>query len=121
MAGKPRAAEDRLRATFVRRAIESGADLLAAPLHKHAEADEITWHELAASLNCTEDGLNRVACCRPPRDGSYDDDLRSIASIVTGDRKPLLSLLGSLFPARGSALRVAETTTGYHFDEPETP
>src|SRR5689334_16427499 len=73
------------RAGFVRRAIQTDAPLLAASLNRYALSQSLSWSELAEELGCSEDRLNRLACCRPPRPDRLDEDilLLSQASDVT--------------------------------------
>jgi hypothetical protein len=81
---------------MVRRAIETDAPLLAAALHRLAIAEKLLWEELAVSLDCVEDDLNRLACCKPPRSERYDDDVRAIAAACGIAMDRLLPLLGRL-------------------------
>ena len=98
MADEPRSAEERLRAELVRRAIETEAPLLAVRLHRVALSDGVSWAEFAASLGSTEDGLNRLACCRPPRPESLDGDLAALAEVCGIPKDRLAVLLDDFGP-----------------------
>jgi hypothetical protein len=93
---KGSAAERRLRAAFVRRAAEVGAPLLAPALAHYAAAEGLSWADLAAELGCPQDCLDRVACCRPPREGRFTEDADAIAEHCGVDPGCLLGLLRRL-------------------------
>lgn len=95
MGDEPGSAET-LRAIFVRRAIETEAPLLAPALHRHAHSHGISWADLASSIGCTEDGLNRLACCGPPRRDQLESDLLLLVDASGADRDGLQQLLEQL-------------------------
>jgi hypothetical protein len=84
---------DNLRANFVRRAIETNAPLLAAPLARFAEAQRLTWAELAESLGVSETSLDRLACCKPPRPDRFEEDVEALAEASEIDVAVLTDLL----------------------------
>jgi hypothetical protein len=94
--GDESSSAETLRAIFVRRAIETNAPLLAPALHQHAHLHGLSWTELASSIGCTEDGLNRLACCGPPRQDQPESDLLLLAEASGADRDKLRQLLVDL-------------------------
>ncbi len=64
---------------FVRRAAQTDCPLLAVSLKRYAEAENLTWEELAESLSGSVNGLNHVAACRPPRPDHFVEDVQAIA------------------------------------------
>ncbi|MCW3052304.1 MAG: hypothetical protein JWN14_1474 [Chthonomonadales bacterium] len=99
--------ERRLRAQFVRRALQDDTPLLASALHRYAVAEGQTWTELAQALGCSVDGLNQVALCRPPRPESFVADVEAIAADYV-DADHLLPLLRRLQVFAAFAERAAE-------------
>ena len=89
------AQERRFRAQFVRRAIQTGADLLAPRLHRYAAAEGLTWQQLAHALGIEEDALNQIALCPPPRSERFVADSEEIAGEYA-DIDRLLPLLRRL-------------------------
>jgi predicted transcriptional regulator len=87
MARDENAQQRRMRAAFTRRAIETNAPLLAAAFNRYASFCGWTWQELAETLGISEDSLNRMACCAPPRSERFEEDLKEIAALggVTAD------------------------------------
>ncbi len=75
----PEAFERRLRAQFVRRAIETDAPLLAGGLHRCAQTEQVRWEDLASLLECSVDDLNHIAAHRPPRADRFWEDTQVIA------------------------------------------
>lgn len=82
-------------ASFIRRAIKCRAPLLATVLADYAGARGLTWEQLAEQLGCSEDGLNAVAACRPPRPARWEEDLLEITGDYC-DRERLRSVLKNL-------------------------
>ena len=108
----PTTAQDRrFRERLARRAIETRADLLAVPLHAYARAEGMDWRGLADHLGCSEDALNRIALCRPPRPEHFVGDVEAIAeNLVDFDR--LLNLLRRFQVLNAFAAHAAETNAG---------
>lgn len=80
---------------FLRRAVQARAPLLAVRLRQYAEAEAMSWEELAASLGCSVDALNQVALCRPPRAENFVQDVEAIAGEFVNPAR-LLPLLRQL-------------------------
>jgi|SRR5581483_12358652 len=71
---------------FLRRLIErtnfgDTERLLAPHLHRFCAKTGLTWQGLAFRLGCTEEDLNALALCRPPR---LDHDAADVAEIAEG-------------------------------------
>ena len=112
------AAAQRFRANMVRRAIAQRVPLLALPLSRYAQAEELTWQRLAASIGCSEDDLNRIALCSPPRQSHFVDDVQAIAE-SRADFDRLLPLLRRLqILDAWSAERAAEERAAYQTETP---
>lgn len=111
------AKERRLRTRLVRRAIETDAPLLAAQLHRYAHNERISWAELARRLGAEEDGLNRIACCYPPREEQFLADVEAIAQHAGVETARLLPVLRRLQVTEALADRAAETRAAYLADQ----
>lgn len=111
------AKERRLRALLVRRAIETDAPLLAARLNRYAQSEGISWAELARRLGVEEDGLNRVACCYPPRGEQFLADAEAIAQTGGVETARLLPVLRRLQVTEALADRAAETRAAFTVDQ----
>jgi hypothetical protein len=85
----------RLQERLVHRAREQDGPLLARALQRYAEAEGLSWQELAQSLGCTEEALNQVALCLPPRPEWFVADVEAIAGEYVRV-EPLLALLRRL-------------------------
>lgn len=99
---------------FLRRARKLEAPLLATVLHRYAEAEAMSWDELARSLGCSAEALDQVALCRPPRDECFVQDVEAIAAGYMDSTRLLfllrrLQVLGTLAgaPAPGSSIAEA--------------
>ncbi len=68
-------------------------DFLSAALSRLQDADGIGPGQMAARLGTDEEGLNRLALCRPPRDEHFAEDVAKIAEYCGGKTSALLSLL----------------------------
>lgn len=66
-------------ARLVDRAARRESPLLATALRRYAEAEQISWAQLAAQLGGSEHDLNRASLCYPPRADFFLDDVRAIA------------------------------------------
>jgi hypothetical protein len=115
---KRSAIERRLIEGFVRRAADTQAPLLAAPLRRYAIREGLSWEELARSLGGTTEGLDQVALCHPPRSERFVEDVAAIAAgSVEADRLLLvlrrIQVLGSFtgFPAASMA-RPSDVASG---------
>lgn len=102
----PDAYARRLRDRFIRRAIETTAPLLAPQLQRYADAEGMSWTELAHSLDCSVDALNQIAICRPPRADRFVADTKAIAADYV-DPDLLLPLLRRLQVLEAFAGRTA--------------
>jgi transcriptional regulator with XRE-family HTH domain len=111
------AKERRLRALLVQRAIETDAPLLAARLHRYAQREGISWAELAHRLGTEEEGLNRIACCYPPRTELFVADVEAIAQVGGVETDRLLPILRRLQVTEALAERAAETRGAYVTDQ----
>lgn len=56
--------------------------LLAFVINIDISNKDLTWEELALSLDITEEQLAKVALCRRPRQHTYADDVVQIATYV---------------------------------------
>jgi hypothetical protein len=93
---------------FLRRAVRAEAPLLATSLQRYAEAEAMTWEELARSLGCSPDALDQVALCRPPREENFVADAEAIAGEYLDPARLLpflrqLQVLGTLAGAPAQA------------------
>jgi hypothetical protein len=109
--------ERRLRALLVRRAIETDAPLLAARLNRYAHNERISWAELARRLGAEEYGLNRIACCYPPREEHFLADVEAIAQTGGVETARLLPVLRRIQVTEALADRAAETRGAYTTDQ----
>jgi len=114
MKPRPQSLQRRLAAGLVRQAAERRAPLLATSLWDYARAEGLSWSELAASLGCSEAGLDRIALCRPPREEQFMADAAVIAAgVVAPDRLvPLLRRLQVLGALAGLPRGTAMTGMG---------
>lgn len=94
-----KAHERRLRAQFVQRAIQKGAPLLATALQRYAVEQGRSWEDLAQELQCSEDALNQIALCMPPRPESFQQDAEAIAEEYA-DPERLTALLRKICPQK---------------------
>lgn len=85
----------RLQERFIQRAREQDGPLLARALQRYADAEGLSWADLAERLSCTEEALNRIALCLPPRPERFVADVEAIAEGRVAI-EPLLVLLRRL-------------------------
>jgi hypothetical protein len=90
-----RDARDRARAELVRRAVREDSGLLAARLARRADEAELPWSGLAVLLGCTDEALDRMALCRPPRPDRFEEDLAEVARLGGVDPDALRPWIGS--------------------------
>ena len=109
---------------FVRRAVHAGAPLLAVPLYRYAEAEGMSWEQLAAGLGCTVEALDQVALCLPPRDEHFVSDVAAIAGEwvdparllpVLRRLQVLSAMAGARAPETQSVQRGASTAPAMYF------
>ena len=88
--------DDRAYEPFIARAVATRAPLLAVRLAEHARATHACWKALAESLGLSVGGLNRLACCRPPRPERFQEDTDEIALHTGASSASLLALFRQL-------------------------
>jgi hypothetical protein len=69
--------------------------MLARALQRYTDAEGLSWADLAESLGCTEEVLDYVALCLPPRPERFVADVEAIAEGRVAI-EPLLVLLRRL-------------------------
>lgn len=110
-----------LRASFIRRAADSDAPLLATSLRLYEASSGLSRQALARMAGTDEEGLERIACCRPPRPDRFDDDVAAIAAVSGADSRRLASLLRQLQSYARRADLAAEGRADYTAPGEVTP
>jgi hypothetical protein len=75
------AVERSLQSRFLKRARDSGAELVESAFAWHAAREGLGRESLARQLGCDCEGLDRMACCMLPADDTFDRDVAAIAAL----------------------------------------